>query len=66
MIHYTHSTNNFSSIYEENYLDGDLKSETFASTRGGIRTQRTTQTRNSNRWFDLSGSLYFKMPQEMF
>ena len=29
----------YSSIYEENYLDDDLKSETFALTRGGLIIQ---------------------------
>ena len=53
-------------IHEENYLDGDLKSEAFASTQGSIRLQRTTQTHNYNNCFDLSGSSYFEMTQKGF
>ena len=33
---------------------------------GIIRIQRTTQTRNSHNRFELSGSLYFEMPQKRF
>ena len=42
----SHSTKHYSSIHEENYLDGDLKSETFAFTQGSLRIQRTTQYHN--------------------
>ena len=37
-------TNNHSSIYKENILDGNLKNRTFASTRASIIIQRTTIT----------------------
>ena len=43
----SHSTKYYSSIHKENYLDGDLKVETFASERGSIVIQRTTQTHDS-------------------
>ena len=46
-------------IWEEKYLDGDLKSETFVLTQGVLRIK-------TNKWFDLSGILYIKIPQEIF
>ena len=42
------STNHYSSICKENYLDVNLKGENFASTEGSLIIQRKTQTRNSN------------------
>ena len=41
-----HLTKHSSNIYKENYLYGDLKSETFALTRGILRIKGTTQTHN--------------------
>ena len=43
-----HSEKYYSSIYKENYLDGDFKSKTFASKQGSTRIQRTTQAHNSH------------------
>ena len=57
----SHSTKHYSSIYEGNYLDGDLKSETFASTWGGIMIQITNRTHNYHSLFDLSCSSYFEL-----
>ena len=37
-----HLRNHYLSIYEENNIDGDLKSETSDSTRGSLRIQRTS------------------------
>ena len=54
------------SIYKENFPDGDLKSESFASKRGNVIIQRTAQTHNSHNWFDLSGCFYFEIPQKKF
>ena len=47
------------SNYEENYLDGDLKSETFDLTQTFIRKQIKNKTHNFHNLLDLSGSLYF-------
>ena len=52
----SHLTNHYAYIYKDNYLDGDLKSETFSLTRGVIRIQRTNQTKNYHNLLDLSGS----------
>ena len=62
----SHLMKNYWSIYKYNDLYSDLKSETFAWTQGSLRIQRTTRTYNSITWVDLSGSLYFEMPQNPF
>ena len=62
----SHSLERYSCTYKENYLHDDLKGETFVSTKGSIRIQRTNQNHNSNNWFNLNGSSYFEMPQKQF
>ena len=44
----SYSMKHYSSIYKENYPDVDFKHGTFASTRGSLRIQRTTQTHKYN------------------
>ena len=56
----------YSSIYEENDLDGDLKMETFDSTQGSLRIKRTNKIHNYHNLFDLSSSSYFEMRQKRF
>ena len=58
----SHSTEHYSSIYQENYLNG----ETFACKQGSLIIKRRTQNHNSHNWFNLSGTSYFEMPQKRF
>ena len=62
----SHLTEHYSSVYEETYLDSELKSETFALTQKSLIIQRKTQTHNSHNLFKIIGSPCFEMPQKRF